>query len=379
MTAFLRKLLKVRYRNRFLRFTRIGTQFVLMTLGIGIAAINTGNNLLYLVLSMMLSLIILSGILSERNLRNLRAERVLPAHPFAGKTIPYYIKTSSLQRRFPSLGFLVREGGAEVQTEPVYVHSLSPGRKMLLSAKVLFPKRGHYRMKGIRFETTFPFGFFRKSLTRDLPEEVVVYPELLELPISLRTLLSGAGDSGGAPFPGPGTGVRNLRDYQPTDDARGIHWKASARHGDLLLREFETERDPRLVLFLMNRLPVSPAGEAAVLRHERSVSLAASIAYYWLMKGRSLGIQTLSGDWPIGTGQSHLFSILRFLALLNPVHGLIPSNVASRLHAQEPGLLILPDRDIPDSGIIPSFTRTVATTDPELESCWKKPPEAATT
>jgi uncharacterized protein (DUF58 family) len=374
MTAFLRKLLKVRYRNRFLRFTRIGTQFVLMTLAIGVAAVNTGNNLLYLVLSMMLSLIILSGILSERNLRNLVAERVLPAHPFAGKTIPYYLKAASLQRRFPSLSFLVREGGGEVQTDPVYVYSLPPGQRILLSLKVRFPRRGHYRLSGIRFETTFPFGFFRKSLTRVVPEDVVVYPELLDLPIAIRVLLTGAEDSKWTPLPGMGTGVRSLRDYLPTDDARGIHWKASARHGDLLLKEFEAEKDPRLCLFLMNHLPPS-GGEEAVRRHEQAVSLAASVAYHWLMKGRSLRISTLSGEVPMGSGQAHLFSILRFLALLSAEKGPGHPNAAFRPSIAEPALLIVPDRERVPQGFSMPSAQILSPADPEVASCWEQQPE----
>src|SRR5439155_1007210 len=64
---------------RRLQFTREGKYFVGITIGVGFAAINTGNNLLYLLLGMMLSLIIASGIMSEVSLRGLKVVRQPPS------------------------------------------------------------------------------------------------------------------------------------------------------------------------------------------------------------------------------------------------------------------------------------------------------------
>jgi hypothetical protein len=63
--SFFSKIIRFIYRNRSLRFTKEGLSFVLFSLAVGVAAVNTGNNLLYLILAMMLSLIIVSGILSR--------------------------------------------------------------------------------------------------------------------------------------------------------------------------------------------------------------------------------------------------------------------------------------------------------------------------
>ena len=70
--------LKRKFWRRKLKFTREGKYFLGITLGVGFAAINTGNNLLYLLLGMMLSLIIVSGVMSELSLRNLTVKRRLP-------------------------------------------------------------------------------------------------------------------------------------------------------------------------------------------------------------------------------------------------------------------------------------------------------------
>ncbi|HEX6825515.1 MAG TPA: hypothetical protein VF077_04290, partial [Nitrospiraceae bacterium] len=65
-------------RRRSIRLTSEGTRFLLFTFGIGLAAINTGNNLFYLLLAMMLSLIVISGLLSEHCLRRLEFHRHVP-------------------------------------------------------------------------------------------------------------------------------------------------------------------------------------------------------------------------------------------------------------------------------------------------------------
>jgi len=51
--------------RRSIRLTSEGTRFLLFTIGIGVAAVNTGNNLFYLLLAMMLSVVVISGVLSE--------------------------------------------------------------------------------------------------------------------------------------------------------------------------------------------------------------------------------------------------------------------------------------------------------------------------
>ncbi|HEY1410087.1 MAG TPA: hypothetical protein VF434_14180, partial [Promineifilum sp.] len=73
-------------RHRSIRFTPEGKRFILFTVAVGVAAVNTGNNLFYLLLAMMLSLIVMSGLLSELCLRKLEIYRHAPASLFTGET-----------------------------------------------------------------------------------------------------------------------------------------------------------------------------------------------------------------------------------------------------------------------------------------------------
>src|SRR3989304_4329171 len=107
--VFLSKIFRFIYRNRSLRFTKEGVSFVLFSLAVGIAAVNTGNNLLYLILAMMLSLIIVSGILSEQCLKHLAITRRFPNQFFAGAPGTLQVRVTNHHRLFPSFSIQVLE------------------------------------------------------------------------------------------------------------------------------------------------------------------------------------------------------------------------------------------------------------------------------
>ena len=95
------------YRYRSLRLPPEGTRFLLLTLAVGMAALNTGNNLLYLLLAMMLSLIVMSGILSEQCLRHLVIRRVIPDNMFANSPATVTLAVANRQPRLPSFSLRV--------------------------------------------------------------------------------------------------------------------------------------------------------------------------------------------------------------------------------------------------------------------------------
>src|SRR6201995_1093646 len=89
------------YRRR-LKFTREGKLFVFVTFALGFAAVNTGTNLMYLVFGFMLSLIILSGVLSEHVLRKLKITRHLPTRAFVGEPTLIEIQVENQKRKLIS-------------------------------------------------------------------------------------------------------------------------------------------------------------------------------------------------------------------------------------------------------------------------------------
>ncbi|MBI3596245.1 MAG: DUF58 domain-containing protein [Nitrospirae bacterium] len=323
MSSFLIKLQRRIYRNRSITFTPAGTRFVLLTLAVGVAAVNTGNNLLYLILGMMLSLIIVSGILSEQSLRKISVEWRFPTRIFAQQPVPVEIRITNGKRFLPSFSFRVDAGTDAAQA--VYTFKLSAHQTTAFPQTTRFEKRGFQTLPTLRFHTTFPFGFFHKSLIRPHLRTVLVYPRVLPVPPSIEWMSSRPGQDHEYRQRGSGATLHNLRDYTPLDDARGIHWKASARESKLLLKEYEREEDDNIHLFFSNHLPEvsrnrSEASEEALQNFERAVELTASLAYAFNRRGYAVALQTLSQSEAGPEASLDLDAILKRLALIQPVN-----------------------------------------------------------
>lgn len=303
---------------RALRFTREGRYLIGITLGVGFAAINTGNNLLYLFLGMLLSMIIVSGVLSEQTLRRLEVIRELPSQVFARRPFLTGIVLGNRKRRLPSFSVQVEDViHGRPLSKKCYFLKVPAQARQSTSYRTEFDRRGLYRYHGLKVDTRFPFAFFVKSRRYDAPAELVVYPAIQpvgRLPLEARSLLGELA----RPRQGAGRDFHSLRDYRIGDDARDIHWKRSARENRLMLREYETEGGRRLNLVLNDRMPTNfPVGEDAPrLEFDQCVELTASLALHFAERGFSVTVtcgdeaRTLSAD---GRGFDRL---MRWLALV---------------------------------------------------------------
>ena len=173
-------------RRRSIRFTSEGTKFLLFTFGIGLAAINTGNNLFYLLLAMMLSLIVVSGLLSECCLRRLEFHRHVPDLIMANEPTTLTISVTNRNRHLPSFSLRMLDvvEGQEVD-RGLAIHLLPAQSSMLLSYPILGTKRGWLRLDGIVVQTLFPFGLFLKRGRYSTEAHLLVSP-----PIKPLTLLA---------------------------------------------------------------------------------------------------------------------------------------------------------------------------------------------
>ena len=155
-----------RWLPRRIKTTREGKFLITFTIGLGFAAINTGNNLLYLVLGMLLSLIVVSGILSELTLRDVVVERVFHDAIHAGRSTFMEYRLHNTKRRFSSFSVEVEEVfmDADVAVQrPAYALVIRPGERRTVTLRVTFQKRGVHESAGMRLATRYPFGFFRKN------------------------------------------------------------------------------------------------------------------------------------------------------------------------------------------------------------------------
>ena len=300
---------------RRLRFTRAGWLFTAGALAIGMAAIPTGNNLLFLVLGSMLGFIAVSGWLSEQSIRLLRIERRIPRGVTAGKPFRIGYRVGNRKRRMPSLAVEVREvqlPGDAAQPRGAWLSSLGAGRSATLRAQHLVERRGVYALEEITLATGFPFGLFHKERDLDLPGTLIVWPRSDRPVRDARTpgrQRRRTGEiAGGAA--GPRGEFRYLRDYRPGDDPRDVHWRSSARLGTPLVREYERERAE--AVWVCIDLGRSERGD--VDAEEEAIELAASIARTTIERGQPVGLATSDAIVDEGAGAGQLERILDALA-----------------------------------------------------------------
>lgn len=301
--------LRARFRPpRRLRFTGAGRWLTLAILGIGFAALNTANNLLYLILGGMLGMIVVSGWLSEQALRGLTLRRRVPRGVTAGRPARIGYEVANGKRRLPSFSIELRE--REIAAS-AFVPGLGPGRSGVVRAEILFERRGVYALGEITLATTFPFGFFEKQRDVLLPGALIVWPRTDRRVREPRRAGDQARRSGPLPTPvGGGRGeYRGLRPFRPGDDPHDVHWRSTARRGDLMVREYE--RDEAESLWISLDLRVPRGGEVAA---EVAVETAAALAERAAGRGERFGLVTQDTWIELGTGTPHLEAVLDALA-----------------------------------------------------------------
>jgi uncharacterized protein (DUF58 family) len=307
------------YRMEY-RITREGWIYVGGIALVALAAINTGNNLLFLVLACLIAGILMSGILSSITLLGVGMRLELPEHIFAGQTVRGVVELNNEKLTLPSFSLRVegvRKKGANavgVLTTPVFFPFLPKHEAVKQSVPLQFAQRGVYRQEAFRIVTRFPFGFLQKARCLDLPSEALVYPSVDSTPEFLEVLrgIHGAIET---LLKGRGQDLYALRDYQPMDSARHVHWKASARSGSLMVREFAREEDCRVLLVF------DPHSEAALPesrkaeneRFERTVALCAAIAWDFHERGALLQYRSAGTQVPLAPATENVFAILRHL------------------------------------------------------------------
>ena len=341
---------------RRLRFTREGRIIVLLSIGVGFAAINTGNNLLYLLLGWLLSFIIASGILSEMTLKRLSVERRPPPRVYANEPFLMEVVIENAKEARASFSIEVEDliGGAPLDKR-CYFLKIPAGKSQRTSYRHTFVRRGLYQLSGYRLATKFPFALFRKSRDVDAPLEVLVYPGRVAVPRPPpRTTSKGDATANRLGRRGEFFGLRERR---AGDDRRDVHWRSSARTGRLLVREYEDELARRVIIGVDNALPravreavgdgaLTPAAEAQVFAVERAISVAASLATAYLEVGWTVELAARGCHIPAGMGRQHEARIGRALALLPYAGDEVPF---AAIPARVESVLVIP-RGVPGGG-----------------------------
>jgi uncharacterized protein (DUF58 family) len=266
--------------------TTSGVVLVSLAIGVGTAAYNTANNILFLTLALLLSCLVLSGVLSWMNLQRItwrvRAERALRA----GRTTTLGLEVRNGKRLLPTYGlnFEMQAGGERAEKVPLALTSrLDPAvGETCLEWQWRPERRGETAIALVRVSSLFPFGFLRKSYPGRMQRRVWVWPATV--PYERHGVLAPARRASGETVArvGQSDDLLALRRYAQGDSQRLIHWKASARAGEWLVRQFATEAEQGLSLLIDPDRTRWPRPEQC----ELMISLAATLAEDLFREGR---------------------------------------------------------------------------------------------
>jgi uncharacterized protein (DUF58 family) len=212
---------------------------------LGFAAVNTGNNLLYLMVSALLGFMAVSGLLGQQNLQRLAVE-VLPEEDlFAHLPAKISVQLHNRRRWLPA--FLLQiEIGAGHRLYPV----VPAGDKMKLSLPLTLAERGYQDVPEIWIRSCFPINFFIRSRKIVNPSQFLVFPQPQSVTIPLSQAEGRHERRQELIQPGNDGELRNIDNYQASDPLKSIHWKLSARHDDYKVKRLNRLGAPAVILNL---------------------------------------------------------------------------------------------------------------------------------
>ncbi|OIR18639.1 hypothetical protein GALL_09780 [mine drainage metagenome] len=323
--------------------TAAGSGLVALSLGVGLAAYNSASNILFLALSLLMSSLVVSGILSWLNLRGLEWRLLVPRNARAGSTCPMSVILRNRRRLMPAydltaefearpaaaataVGFApkpedpgrllrqlwraTRPPGRNPTPSADLGVALQPGGERALTCQWTPARRGEWEVSLAAVRSQFPFGFLRKRAALGLGVRLLVRPEPIACEWDSGAVRSVAAGGARATSIGFGPDLHSLRPYRHGDSMRLIHWKASARVGELIVRQNTAEAAEGCWLELDPAL--WSEGEA----FERAVRLTASVAERLFREGLLAGCSLGNNEVRRCTGPRDLEAALDRLAVV---------------------------------------------------------------
>jgi len=335
--------------------TREGLVYMALVLVIGVAALNTGNNLLFIIVSAMLAAIIVSGIASAAMLQRVELEISLPEHVFAGDDVAGRVNVRNESRWWPAFSVsivppktkdakikwvlhrsmfrwppkappekqwlkipdlylsrvVIPAVRAEILKDAVYFPYIPPRLSAGAEIDLTFAHRGRFVQDGFGVSTRFPFSFLSKTRRIVLKREIIVYPHVDATDELFQVLPMITGEFE-AFVAGRGYDLYRIREYLPEDSARHVDWKATAKTGALKVREFTREDERKLRIVFDNPDPDEVSSE----HYEKYVALAASVG--WHFSGENTELSFAADENLVSPD---IYGFLRYLALAAPRKG----------------------------------------------------------
>ncbi len=263
------------------------------------AALASGNNLLYLLYSLMVSAFAVSAVLARRAIAGVRVQIRFPDRAYKGTAIRV---RAMLTNTGPRSVHMMR---VRLGQDTVLFERLAGQESRVGDLETTLHHRGKNLLSEFSLETRFPFGLLiaRRPIT--------AIGTGVPRPRDARDAgeLNADAQSSGRPRPKKGAGdeIFGIRSYDESDESRLINWKLSARTGRILVNEFAETGGQKVTVRVEGGS--GPAAEARIIE-------AASACAYYIGRGADVKLETDESESGYGKGLGHLDKMLTALAML---------------------------------------------------------------
>lgn len=293
-----------------MRSTREGRRSVLATVLIAVAAVNTGNNLIYLVLSLMLAFLLLSLLVPKLILSKLHVdisfEAPMFAPIFAHEPTPVSITVVNGKRILPAYSVHVT---SPVLRDHYTIRNIAGRGRVEKQTRAVFVRRGLHSRLDVSMESSFPFILFYAEKKMAVAKDIVVYPAYYDAALENEATFAMEGMCSLLATK-TGDDILHIRQFSYGDDLKQVHWKASAKRVDLMVKEYALHESTKKTIIIGNGSPEA-AGD-----FEKAISIAATLARRFIDRGDFVRLVSVHEVVPFGSGYEHLLRILDMLALV---------------------------------------------------------------
>ena len=301
-----------------LQITPAGLIFSIMVMLVAVLALSSGNNLLYVLVAVLAATLAFSLFASRSILSRVDQALFYPERASVGEEVCFDLTILNRRRFFPVLSLtatLIEQPSWSrrmMRVEQGYLPLLPRRTEARVCTKRSFTHRGVYRLCAFRLETRSPFGFFEHR--RLIPVEAEMWVHPVNCPVTaLEEILPRLQGGEESQRKGSGGDLYALRDSQGGDPHHYVDWKATARTGRLMVREFTNEDQWQVTILLDWTDEVKEGGEHF---YEMGIIIAASLADYLSRRGAQIQLVTPRRAISFGSGPAHVLAILDLLAEL---------------------------------------------------------------
>ncbi len=313
-----------RRRQTYYELTFTGFVFAGVACFVLIAAVNSQTNILFWALGVVTGAMLLSTIMGKLLLKKITVTRSVADHAVAGESVEVHYRRANGKKLWPTCAIRITEarhvGNLSLLPEGYCLH-LGPGQNTLVTTHLVPRYRGAVELREQRLCCSFPFGFVNRAVHVLQPQRITVYPRigLLNRGLLARSRTFSSTGSTSSPNRGGADEFFGMREYIPGDSIRAIHWRRSARTGELVVREMTSNMPPTIIVALDLRSWRESADGRR--RSEQAIELAAAWIVRGLMDNFAVGLvipgSARNVPLMVTSGRSQKQLLLEALALLD--------------------------------------------------------------